>query len=71
MIRNLLQLTYQDHHVHVARDSKNNAIILFKYNKLRCDFAIFGAREWEEAAEYVLTPLPEGEWAFVPDADSE
>ena len=67
MIRNLLQLSYQGHHVHVGRDSINDDIILFKYNDTRCDFAVFGSREWEAAAEYVLTPLPEGEWAFVAD----
>ena len=71
MIRNILQLTYQNHHVHVGRDTDNNDIILFKYNEHRCDFAVYKEREWDAAAEYVLEPLPEGTWAFVSDSGED
>lgn len=67
MINNLVQLNYKNHHVHISRDTTNNDIILFKYNDSRCDFAVYTEREWDSAAEYVLSPLPEGSWGFEPD----
>lgn len=67
MIKNICQLTYQGHHVHVGRDLTNQDLILFKYNEHRCDFAVFKESEWDRAADYVLDSLPEGEWAFVED----
>ncbi len=69
MIHNLVQLNYRDHHVHISRDTQNQNIILFKYNHSRCDFAVYKKTEWDSAAEYVLTPLPEGSWQFSADGD--
>ena len=71
MIRNLVQLNYQDHHVHISRDTDNRDIILFKYNDCRCDFAVYKHNEWDLAADYVLSPLPEGSWGFISDEEME
>ena len=71
MIKNLVQLNYKNHHVHISRDTSNRDIILFKYNDCRCDFAVYKSNEWDSAAEYVLEPLPEGHWQFEPDEDGE
>ena len=71
MILNLLQINYLAHHVHVSRDTETDRIILFKYNDSRCDFGTFSSKEWDEAADFVLTPLPEGSWGFEADEDEE
>ena len=71
MIRNLVQLNYNLHRIHISRDTLNNVIILFKYNDSRCDFAVYKSSEWDSAADYVLSPLPEGSWQFEPDGDEE
>ena len=65
MINNIVHVNYHDHHVHISRDTETNSIVIFKYNDCRCDFAVFAVTEWDMASEYILTNLPEGEWAFV------
>ena len=71
MINNIVQINYHDHHVHVSRDTSTQCLVLFKYNDSRCDFAVFNQSEWDIASDYLLTALPEGEWAFVSDRDRE
>ena len=69
MIDNIVHINYHDHHVHVGRDTATDAVVIFKYNDSRCDFAVFTHSEWDIASDYLLTCLPEGSWAFVMDND--
>jgi hypothetical protein len=46
-----------------------DAVVIFKYNSSRCDFAVFAVTEWDQASDYILTNLPEGSWAFIMDND--
>ena len=69
MINNIVHVNYHDHHVHISRDTVTDAVVIFKYNSSRCDFAVFAVTEWDQASDYILTNLPEGSWAFIMDND--
>ena len=69
MINNIVHVNYHDHHVHISRDTVTDAVVIFKYNNCRCDFAVFAYTEWDQASDYLLTCLPEGSWQFVMNND--
>lgn len=71
MIQNLCQLTYKEHHVHISRDLSTGQLLLFKHNEHRCLWESFTRNQWDEAADFVLDPMPLGTWQFEPDCPSE
>lgn len=71
MINNIVHVNYHDHHVHISRDTATDAVVIFKYNDSRCDFAVFAHTDWDQASDYILANLPEGSWEFILNSDCE
>ena len=63
----LAHIKYNTHTVHVSRNTHSGSIVCFKYNSTRCEFMTFSTHEYLRAGDYVLEPLPDGEWGFHED----
>ena len=58
MIKNLVQIQFPTHSVHVSQDDQTHSIICFKYDHSACDFESFSQHEELMASDWMLTPLP-------------
>ena len=56
MIRNIAQITFKTHAVHVSRDDDTGELVLFKYDRSACDFNVF--QDELEASDWILEPIP-------------
>lgn len=58
MIKNLLQIQFPTHNVHISQDDETGSIICFKYDGSACDFQSFSQDEELQASDWMMIPLP-------------
>ena len=56
MIKNLAQIHYPTHKVHISHDLDHDEIICFKYDESACDFQIF--LPGEDMSFWMVEPIP-------------
>jgi len=63
-MRRIAQVNFKGHSVHIDWDQDSERILCFKHDQNRCDYEVFTIDQEEEAAEWIITALPLGEWRF-------
>lgn len=56
MIKNLAQVHYTTHKIHISQDLDSQEIICFKYDDGACDFEVF--LPGEDMSYWMVEPLP-------------
>lgn len=71
MLKNLVQIQFPTHSVHISQDDETGVIMCFKYDCSACDFESFTQDEENQASDWMMIPLPTIGYRVVFSGDSE
>lgn len=63
----LAHFQYPSHYAYVYQHCDSGHIHCLKYDQRHIDWTYYTYEEWDQCKEYMLTPLPMGQWGFSED----